>query len=38
MKSENWPCVDGNATSTFKAQKGSKDIDKIVHVIAVVWL
>ncbi len=24
-----WPCIDSNATDTFNAQKGSKDIDKI---------
>ncbi len=31
-----WPCIDSNRTNTFKAQKGSKDIDKIVHMISVV--
>ncbi len=30
-----WPSIDGNTTTTFKAQKGSKDIIKIVHVIVV---
>ncbi len=25
-----WPCIDSNATDTFKAQKGCKDIIKIV--------
>ncbi len=33
-----WPCIDSNATETFKAQKGSKDIIKIVHVTLVVQL
>ncbi len=28
-----WPCIDSNATEMFKAQKGSKDIVKIVHVL-----
>ncbi len=28
-----WPCIESNATATFKAQKGSKDIIKIVHVM-----
>jgi len=27
-----WPCIDSNAITTFKAQKGSKHIVKIVHV------
>ncbi len=27
-----WPWIDSNATDTFKVQKGSKDIFKIVHV------
>ncbi len=27
-----WPCIDSNATTTFKAQEGSEDIVKIVHV------
>ncbi len=31
-----WPCIDINTTDTFKAQKGSKDIIKIVHVTSVV--
>ncbi len=31
-----WPSIDSNATTTFKAQKGSKDIVKIVHVTSVV--
>ncbi len=26
------PCIDSNTTTTFKAQEGSKDIIKIVHV------
>ncbi len=36
MKSESFLCIDSNTTDTFKAQKGSKDIDKIVHVSSVV--
>ncbi len=31
-----WHCIDSNITDTFKAQKGSKDIVKIVHVTSVV--
>ncbi len=31
-----WPCIDSNVTTTFKTQKGSKDIVKIVHVTSVV--
>ncbi len=31
-----WPCMDRNRTDTFKAQKGSKDIVKLVHVTSVV--
>ncbi len=31
-----WPCIDRNSTEGFKAQKGSKDIIKIVHVTLVV--
>ncbi len=31
-----WPSIDSNATDTVKAQKGSKDIVKIVHVTSVV--
>ncbi len=31
-----WPCIDSNATKTFKVQRGSKDIVKIVHVTTVV--
>ncbi len=31
-----WPCIDSNATDKIKAQKGSKDIVKIVHVTSVV--
>ncbi len=34
MKSKSflrWPYVDSNTTDTFKIQKGSKDIIKIVH-------
>ncbi len=27
-----WPCIDSKKTTTFKAQKGWKDIVKIVHV------
>ncbi len=27
-----WPCIDSNVTTTFKAQKRSKDIVKIVHL------
>ncbi len=30
------PCIDINATTRYKAQKGSKNIIKIVHVTAVV--
>ncbi len=30
------PPIDSNTTDTFKAQKGSKDIVKIVHVTSVV--
>ncbi len=30
--------IDSNAADMFKAQKGSKDIVKIVHVKIVVWL
>ncbi len=30
------PCIDSNTTDTFKAQKGSKDIDIIVHVTSLV--
>ncbi len=30
------PCIDSNKTDTFKAQKRSKDIIKIVHVTSVV--
>ncbi len=30
------PAIDSNATDTFKAQKGSKDIFEIVHVTSVV--
>ncbi len=30
-----WPCIDSNTTTTFKAQKGSKDIIKIIHVTSV---
>ncbi len=29
------PPIDSNATETFKTQKDSKDIVKIVHVISV---
>ncbi len=37
MKSEAfWLCIDINATDTFKAQKGGKDIVKIVCVTSVV--
>ncbi len=31
-----WPCIDSNATTTFKAQKRCKDIVKIFHVTSVV--
>ncbi len=34
MKSES--CIDSNATTTFKPQKGSKDIAKTVHLTSVV--
>ncbi len=30
-----WPCIDSNAKQS-KAQKGSKDINKIDHVISVI--
>ncbi len=30
-----WPWIDNKATDTFKAQKGGKDIIKIVHVTSV---
>ncbi len=33
-----WPCIDRKGTTTFKAQRGSKDIIKIVHVSFVVQL
>ncbi len=33
-----WPCIDSKGTTTFKAQRGSKDIVKIVHVSFVVQL
>ncbi len=37
MKSESFlSCIDSNATTTFKGQKGSKDIIKIFHVTSVV--
>ncbi len=36
MKSEHFLTLDSNATEMFKAQKGSKDIIKIVHVTSVV--
>ncbi len=32
------PSINSNASFTFKAQKGSKDIIKIVHVTSVVQL
>ncbi len=37
MKSESFLNfhIDSNATDTFKAQKGNKDIVKIVHVTSV---
>ncbi len=38
MKSESFLPIDSNVTTTFKAQKGSKDIIKIVHVTSVVQL
>ncbi len=40
MKSESreWHCVDSNGTTVFKAQKGSKDIIKIIHVTSEVQL
>ncbi len=31
-----WPCIDRNATETFKVQKGSKYIVNIVHVTSMV--
>ncbi len=36
MKSTSFPCIDTNATDTFKAQKGSKDIGKMIHVTSMV--
>ncbi len=36
MKSEFSDPADSNGTDMFKAQKGNKDIDKIVHVTSVV--
>ncbi len=36
MKSESFLTLDSNVTDMFKAQKGSKDIVKIVHVTSVV--
>ncbi len=30
------PCIESNTTTTFKAQKGGKDIVKVVHVTSVV--
>ncbi len=39
MKSESFLTpIESNTTDTFKAQKGSKDIVKIVHVTSVVQL
>ncbi len=40
IKSESFLTLhtDSNATTMFKAQKGSKDIAKIVHVTSVVQL
>ncbi len=37
MKSESFltMCIDSKTTTTFKAQKGSEDIVKIVHVTSV---
>jgi len=32
------PAIDSNVIANFKAQKGSKDIIKIVHVTTVVQL
>ncbi len=31
-----WPCIDSNATDTFKAQSGSKDMVKSFHVTSAV--
>ncbi len=37
MKSESFlTCIDSNAIEMFKAQKGSKNIIKIVHVTSAV--
>ncbi len=36
MKSESFLIIDSKATEMFRAQKGSKDIIKIVHVTSVV--
>ncbi len=33
MKSVFWPCIDSNVTDTFKAQKGSMDISKVISKI-----
>ncbi len=35
MNSESFLTLDSNTTDTFKTQKGSKDIIKLVHVISV---
>ncbi len=38
MKSESflWPSIDSKGITTFKTQKGSKDIVKIAHVTSMV--
>ncbi len=33
-----WPCIDSNATTTFKAQKGSKDIVKTSGSNFILWI
>ncbi len=33
-----WPCIGTNATTMFKAQKFGRDIVKIVHVTAVIFM
>ncbi len=38
MKSESFLTLDNNGTTTLKAQKGSKDTVKIVHVTSVLQL
>ncbi len=35
IKSESFPSIGSNATYTFKAQNGGKDIVKVLHVNSV---